>query len=261
MVLERFRLAGRGALVAGAGRGIGAACALALAEAGADVMVSSRTSPELDAVCERIAQMGRRAHPVVADLTDVDNLPNVVDTAVQRLGHIDILVNTVGGGTPRPFSELTAEAIFDSLRANAVVAFELTRLCVPHMLAVGSGSVVHISSTMGHVRDRGYTAYGTGKAAVEHLTRQLAIDLAPRIRVNAVAPGAIETDSLRSVLTDDIRATMTSLTPLQRIGDPTDIALAVLFLASDASSYVTGKILHVDGGQEASNLPLPIPDL
>jgi 7-alpha-hydroxysteroid dehydrogenase len=261
VILDRFRLDGRVAIVAGGGRGIGAASALALAEAGADLVVGSRTASELESVCSEVRQLGRKAEPVVGDLRDLATLPQLVETATRAFGRIDILVNTIAGGAPMPFTELSAESLSESLHSNAVIAFELTRLVAPHMLKVGKGAIVHTSSTMGHVRDRGYSSYGTGKAAVEHLTRMLAIDLAPRIRVNAVAPGAIETASLRSVLTDDMRSTMVGLTPLRRIGEPDDIAMAVLYLASDASSYVTGKILQVDGGQEASNLPLPIPDL
>jgi 7-alpha-hydroxysteroid dehydrogenase len=261
VTLERFRLDGRVAVVAGGGRGIGAACARTLAEAGADVVVGSRTPSQVEAVCGQIREMGRRSEAVVTDLTDLANLPRLIDMPAERFGRLDILVNTIGAGTPMPFTQLTPSALVDSLHGNAVVAFELTRLAVPHMLSVGKGAIVHTSSTMGHVRDRGYSAYGTGKAAVEHLTRQLAIDLAPRIRVNAVSPGAIETEALRGVLTEQMRSSLRSLTPLHRIGDPDDVALAVLYLVSDAADYVTGKVLHVDGGQEASNLPLPIPDL
>jgi 7-alpha-hydroxysteroid dehydrogenase len=129
------------------------------------------------------------------------------------------------------------------------------------MLAGEGGSIVNITSTMGRLADRGYAVYGTAKAALAHLTRLMAFDLAPRIRVNAVAPGAIATDALDTVLTDELRAAMIAATPLRRLGNPRDIAMAVLYLVSPAGSYLTGKILEVDGGIETPNLSLGLPDL
>ena len=133
---------------------------------------------------------------------------------------------------------------------------------MPYLLASGNGSVVNITSAMGRFRDRGYVAYGTAKAALAHMTRLLAVDCAPKVRVNGVAPGSIATSALEIVLTEQtLHDEMVSKTPLRRLGVSEDIALAVLYLASDAASYVTGKILEVDGGIEASNLDMHLPDL
>jgi 7-alpha-hydroxysteroid dehydrogenase len=130
------------------------------------------------------------------------------------------------------------------------------------MLEQGSGSIVNISSAIGRLRDRGFVAYGTAKAALTHMTRLMAADLAPKIRVNAIAVGSIATSALETVLTDDaIRTEMVTGTPLKRLGEADDIALCVLYLASPAASFVTGKLFEVDGGLEEANLALNLPDL
>jgi 7-alpha-hydroxysteroid dehydrogenase len=130
------------------------------------------------------------------------------------------------------------------------------------MLARDGGSIVNISSAMGRMTDRGYAAYGTAKGALSHMTRLMASDLAPRIRVNAIAVGSVATSALEIVLTnDDLRNEMVAKTPLRRLGETDDIALAALYLASPAGSFVTGKILEVDGGIEYPNLALNLPDL
>jgi 7-alpha-hydroxysteroid dehydrogenase len=143
-----------------------------------------------------------------------------------------------------------------------VTAHTLTRAAVPRMLEGGGGAVVNISSTMGRVSGRGYLAYGTAKAALSHYTRLAARDLAPRVRVNAIAVGSVATSALEIVLTDDAtRTEMEQTTPLRRIGDPDDIAATVLYLASPAGAYVTGKVIEADGGLDQPNLDLDLPDL
>jgi 7-alpha-hydroxysteroid dehydrogenase len=262
VLLDLFRLEGRVAIVTGASRGIGAATALGLAGCGADVVVSARDPETLGSLVKQVeTETGRRAIAVPADLNDLDNLPALVDAATSELGRVDILVNNVGGTTPRPFMDTSAGYLERAFHWNVTVGFQLTKLCVPHMLAVGGGSVVNISSAIGHLADRGFVGYGTAKGALDHLTRQLAVDLAPKIRVNVVAPGSIETDALASVLNDEMRSTMVSMTPLKRLGRVEDIAAAVLYLASDAGAFVTGKVIQVDGGLNAPNLPLGLPDL
>ena len=150
--------------------------------------------------------------------------------------------------------------------ADVVVAHSLTQAAVPHLLAAvadgGTGAVVSITSAVGGAAGRGYLAYGTAKAALAHYTRLAAADLAPRIRVNAIAVGAVATSALDIVLTDDtLRAQMERATPLGRIGDPADVAATVVFLVSPAGGYLTGKIIEVDGGIDRPNLDLGIPDL
>src|SRR5207344_2256367 len=137
-----------------------------------------------------------------------------------------------------------------------------TKTALPHLLAGGNGSVVKITSAMGRFRDRGFVAYGTAKAALAHMTRLLAADLAPKVRVNAIGVGSTATSALEVVLDDPAtHDEMVRRTPLRRLGDPNDIALAALYLASPAASWITGKVLDVDGGLEEANLELGLPDL
>jgi 7-alpha-hydroxysteroid dehydrogenase len=261
-LLDRFRLGGRVAVVTGAGRGIGAACALALAEAGADVALAARTREQLEAVAERARGLGRRALVVPCDVSDTANLESLVEATIRDLGRIDVVINNAGGSMPRPFLD-TSEAMLErAFHFNVTTAFALSKLAVPHMLQRDGGSIVNISSAMGRLRDRGYVAYGTAKAALSHMTRLMASDLAPRVRVNAIAVGSVATSALEVVLENEkLRDEMVERTPLRRLGEPDDIGLATLYLASPAGSFVTGKVLEVDGGIEYPNLDLRLPDL
>jgi 7-alpha-hydroxysteroid dehydrogenase len=262
VLLDLFRMEGKVAIVTGASRGIGAASARALAECGCDLVVSARSTDVLDGFSESVrSSTGRRVEAVAADLNDLDNLTALVESARNSFGRVDVVVNNVGGTMPRPFLDTSARYLESAFHWNVTTAFQLTKACVPLMLEGGGGSVINISSAVGHLSDRGYVGYGTAKAALDHLTELMATDLAPRIRVNAVAPGSIETDALGSVLNDEMRATMTSLTPLQRLGRVDDIAAAVVYLASEAGSFLTGKVIEVDGGLRVPNLPLGLPDL
>ncbi|HEY3832874.1 MAG TPA: SDR family oxidoreductase [Acidimicrobiia bacterium] len=262
MVMERFKLDGKVAIVTGAGRGIGAASALALAEAGADVVLASRTKEQLDTVAEQVRAHGRRAVVAPTDVNENEAVEALVATAVGELGGLDIVVNNAGGTAPRPFLATSAGYVERSFHFNVTTAFVLTKAAVPAMLERGGGSVVNISSAIGRLRDRGFIAYGTAKAALSHMTRLMAADLAPKVRVNGIAVGSVATSALETVLTDDaIRTEMVTKTPLQRLGEPDDIALGVLYLASPAASFVTGKIFEIDGGLEEANLALNLPDV
>jgi 7-alpha-hydroxysteroid dehydrogenase len=187
--------------------------------------------------------------------------------AISAFGRLDIVVNNVGGALPRPFLATKPRHLADAFQFNVAVAHALTQAAVPHLLGDGgagglTAAVINISSAMGRVAGRGYLAYGTAKAALAHYTRLAAADLAPRIRVNAIAVGAAATSALDIVLGDDaLRREMEQATPLGRIADPEDVAAVVLFLAAPASGYVTGKILEVDGGIDWPNLDLGLPDL
>jgi 7-alpha-hydroxysteroid dehydrogenase len=261
VVLERFRVDGLVAVVTGAGRGIGAASALALAEAGADVVLSARTEDQLQGVAKQIADLGQRALVVPADLADLDAVAGLADRAVEVFGRLDIVVNNVGGSMPREFKKTSPRFLEEAFHFNVSTAHALTRSALPHLL-VNGGSVISISSVMGRLPGRGYVAYGTAKAALSHWTRLTAIDLSPRVRVNAIAVGSIATSALDIVVNDDsLREAMEQATPMRRIGEPDDIAATVLFLASDAGGYVTGKIFEVDGGLEQPSLDMGLPDL
>jgi 7-alpha-hydroxysteroid dehydrogenase len=267
MILDRFRLTDRAAIVTGAGRGIGAASAVALAEAGADVLIAARTESQLTYVAKQIETAGRRAVVVPADLSDLDAVTGLAAAAHEAFGRLDVVVNNVGGAMPREFTRTAPRHMTDAFHFNVVTAHALTRAAAPLILegvAPGgsTGSIVNISSVMGRVSGRGYAAYGTAKAALSHYTRLAARDLAPRIRVNAIEVGSVATSALEIVLTDDsTRTAMEASTPLRRIGDTDDIAAAVLFLASDAGAYLTGKVIGADGGLDQPNLDLGFPDL
>ena len=262
MILDRFRLTDRVAVVTGAGRGIGAASAVGLAEAGADVVISARTESQLAEVAGRIESAGRKAVVVPADLNDLDAVSALAEAARDAFGRLDVVVNNVGGTMPGAFLDTSPKALEGAFHFNVATAHALTRAAVPVMLEHDGGAVVNITSAMSRTQGRGFVAYGTAKAAMAHYTRLAATDLAPRIRVNAIAVGSVATSALEIVLTDDgLRTTMERATPLQRIGDPEDIAAAVVYLCSPAGSYVTGKVLEVDGGIDHPNLDLGLPDL
>ena len=262
MILDRFRLDDQVAVVTGAGRGIGAATAVALAQAGADVVISARTEDQLAAVAAEIEAAGRRAHVVPADLSDLDAVAALAPAAQDAFGRLDIVVNNVGGSMPRPFLDMSPRRLVEAFSWNVATAHALTRAAAPLMLESGGGSVVSMSSMMGRSAARGFVAYGTAKGALSHWTRLAAQDLAPRIRVNAIAVGSVATSALEVVLTDDtLRTTMEDTTPLGRIGEPADIAAAVVYLSSAAGAYVTGKVVEVDGGLLMPNLDLGLPDL
>lgn len=263
MILDRFRLDDRAAIVTGAGRGLGAAMALAFAEAGADVLIAARTEAQLEEVAEQIRGAGRRALIVVADLAHPEDTAALAARAAEEFGSLDIVVNNVGGTMPGALLDTTAKQMRDAFTFNVATAHALTVAAAPLMLEhSGGGSIINVTSTMGRVSGRGFAAYGTAKAALAHYTRLSALDLAPRIRVNAIAPGSILTSALDIVASnDELRTPMEQATPLRRLGDPLDIAAAAVYLASPAGGYLTGKTLEVDGGITYPNLELPIPDL
>ncbi len=260
--MELFRLDGRVAVVTAASRGIGAAIAEAFAEAGADVAISARTEDDLVVVAERIQAHGVRALVHPADLSSRHAMRTYVDAVVAEFGRIDIVVNNAGGSFPAAFLDTSERAFTKALEWNVTTAFNLTQLAAPHLLVQDTSSVINISSATGLYPERGFLGYGTAKAAMIAMTSNLAHDLSPRVRVNAIAPGAIDTPALALVTGDEgLTQTLIDNTPMRRIGTVADIAAAALYLASDASSYVTGRVLAVDGGIETPNLPLGMPDL
>ncbi|MFD6162082.1 SDR family oxidoreductase [Nocardia sp. NPDC060256] len=263
MILDRFRIDGQVAIVTGAGRGLGAAIAVAFAEAGADVVIAARTKSQLDEVAERVTALGRQAHVVPADLSDIEATGALAEAAVQRFGRLDIVVNNVGGAMPCPLLDTTPQALVDAFNFNVTNAHALVRAAVPRILeTAGGGSILNITSTMGRLPGRAFAAYGTAKAALAHYTKLAALDLNPRIRVNAIAPGSILTSALEIVASNDaMRTQLETKTPLHRIGEPEDIAAAALYLVSPAGKYLTGKVLEPDGGLITPNLDIPIQDL
>jgi 7-alpha-hydroxysteroid dehydrogenase len=218
-------------------------------------VLAARTPDQIEAVAERVRGLGRRALAVPCDVNEREQLENVVSQAMDVFGRIDVLVNNAGGSPPKPALR-TSEKMFEAaLRFNVTTAFLLSRLAIPHMQSGGGGAIVNISSGAGRMPQANFVAYGTAKAALSFMTRQLAAEFAPEVRVNAVAVGATATSSLLPFLNDETRGAMEALTPMRRLGTVEDIAIAVLYLASPASSWVTGKIFEVDGGTESTNWP------
>jgi NAD(P)-dependent dehydrogenase (short-subunit alcohol dehydrogenase family) len=249
-VKPSFSLDGSRALVTGAGRGIGEACALALAAAGADVVLASRSSDELEAVAERARSLGREAVVSACDVTDAAS----VSACVEAAGPLDVLVNGAGTNIPEPFVEVSESHLDAILSVNVKGTFLVTQAMVRSLLArAAPGSLINISSQMGHIGDAHRTAYCASKHAVEGLTKALAVELAPhRIRVNSVAPTYVETPLTRPFFEDpEFRERTLERIPLGRIGQVEDVVGAVVYLASPASSLVTGTSLLVDGGYTA----------
>ena len=263
MILERFKLTDRVAIVTGAGKGIGRGIAIALAEAGAHVVCAARTQADLDATAAEVRARGRRALAVVCDVTKSESLERLVSLTLAEFERIDVLVNNAGGTGPRPALD-TSERFFEAaLRFNVTSAFLLSRLCIPKMIeTAGGGAIVNISSRSSDMVQTGFVAYGAAKAALNMLTRNLAAEVAPKVRVNAISVGGVDTQSLAMVLSNDaLKLQFEANTPMARAGTPEDIAAAALFLASPASSWVTGKIFQIDGGTEAPAIRVPTPKL
>jgi 7-alpha-hydroxysteroid dehydrogenase len=257
MILDRFRLTDRAAIVTGAGRGIGAATAVALAEAGADVVIAARTEAQLLEVAKKIEAVGRKAVVVPADLNDLDIMVQLVDKATDAFGRLDIIVNNHGGWMPRPLLDVSPGHLERAFRYNVSSAHALVRAAVPAMMGGDGGAVVNISSMAGRVAPRGFTAYATAKAALSHYTRLAAAELAPRIRVNAIAVGTIATSAVDIVVQDAAMLAFIEETSLVgRIGQPEDIAACVVYLSSPAGDFVTGKIFEIDGGAERPQVDL-----
>ncbi|HVC67162.1 MAG TPA: glucose 1-dehydrogenase [Acidimicrobiales bacterium] len=263
MILDRFGIGGRVAVVTGAGLGIGRGIALGLAEAGADVVLAARTEADLDEVAERVRAIGRRALVVPTDVTDWAQCEELVDRAADEFGRLDILVNNAGGAMPRAAMDTSEGFMARTFAFNVTAPLTLTKLAARRMVdSVGTGAVVNISSRSASMTQPMFVAYGAAKAALDRLTRNIASELAPRVRVNALDVGGVATRSLEIVLTDDdLRRQFLEGTPMGRPGEPEDIACAVLFLASDAASWVTGKVFEIDGGTEAPAILVPAPPL
>jgi 7-alpha-hydroxysteroid dehydrogenase len=254
-VLDLFSLKGQTAVVTGGGKGIGRGIALALAEAGADVAVAARSRADIDAVADDIRSLGRRSAAYVVDVTVPEEVEALADAAATEFGRLSIWVNNAGGlpdATPRYLTRTPVDRWDAQMNLNLRAVWSGAVAAARHMRANG-GAIISTSSRAafgGHVKNGPYAA---AKAAVNSLTQTLAIELAPAIRVNAIAPGPIRTqnfdESIRLPDEEKAEAFRQSLRlPLERFGTPTDIGAAAVFLASPAASWITGQCLYVTGG-------------
>lgn len=259
-ILDSFKLDGEVAVVTGAGKGIGRAIAIALAEAGADVALASRTQSDLDSVASEIEALGRRALPLATDATDMAALQNLADQTVAKLGKLSIWVNNAGGipdGSPRYLTRTTEEQFDAQIDLNLKAVWMGATIAAKAMGDAGNeggGAIINISSRAAFGPQIKNGPYGASKAAVNSLTSTLSVELAPKIRVNAVAPGPVLTENFyesMGIETDEQRDNLLKMIgiPLGRFGKPEEIAAAVVYMSSPAAAWVTGECLYVTGGR------------
>jgi NAD(P)-dependent dehydrogenase (short-subunit alcohol dehydrogenase family) len=253
------RIDGKTAIVTGAGNGIGRAIAMAFAAAGAKVVVSDVLSDDGERTVREISESGGTAYFVAADVSDVEQVENLISASVTRFGGLDILANNAGiGGGKLRLHEIEPDDFDRVINVNLRGTFLCSKYAIPHFLAQGDGRIVNTASTYGLIAAPNAAAYCASKAAIINLTRQMAVDYGPDgIRVNAICPGYIDTGLGRraSQLSPDafaaataIREKAAGMQPLGRQGQPTEVGEVALFLASDAASFMTGSIVTVDGG-------------
>src|SRR5688572_10229706 len=259
MILDRFKLTDKVAIVTGAGRGIGRGIALGFAEARAHVAVAARSQAQIDDTAAEVRKRGRRALAVTCDVMQRAQLEALVQQTLAEFGRVDLLVNNAGGWPPQDALRTSEKSFEEAYRFNVTSAFVLTKLVVPHMLSTaGGGAVVNISSRAGGLVQGGFAAYGTAKAALSFMTRILGAEFAPKVRVNAIAVGAVDTSALEIVMTnEELRREFERNTPMGRIGRVEDVAACAVYLASPAADWVTGKVFEVDGGSEIPAFKFP----
>jgi len=255
MLAERFRLDGKVAIITGSGKGIGQGIGLMFAEAGAKVVFTARTESDVRANAEMARAFGVPALAVPCDVKDDGQLQTLVARTVEAFGRIDIVVNNAGGAVPNQIPRTSRKRFNEAFDFNVTSALMAVRYSLPH-LQESKGCVINICSAVGRIVQPNFSVYGTVKAALIHMTRLMASDLAPDVRVNGIAPGSILTDALKGLLDEPSLQKMCDRTPMKKLGEVDDIALAAVYLASPAAKWVTGKILEVDGGTETTNMPM-----
>jgi len=250
VVLAMFSLAGKVAIVTGGGRGIGRAIALGLAQAGADVVVAARTAVEIEDTAAKIRGEGRKAVAIPTDVRNVEQVANMRDKTLDLFGRVDILVNNAGSTFYAPALKMSANAWEAIIRENLNSVFFCSRLVGEVMVRQKSGNIINISSVVGLGPFPGGAHYAAAKAGIISLTKTLAVEWAPyNVRVNAIAPGFIVTEGSDIVAQErpGRREAQLRRIPLGRLGKPEDIVGVTIFLASNASAYVTGETIVVDG--------------
>lgn len=250
---ERF--AGRIAIVTGGGDGIGAATAMRLMQEGATVMVVDKDEANAHAVCKRIVAAGGKAAACRADIRVAKDIAAMLALTAKTFGPASILINNAGVGAQKHFLETPPEMLDEMLDVNVKGTFLCAQAAAREMVKLGGGAIVNVSSHSGLLGSRGRAAYAASKGGIIAMTRVMAVDLSEHgIRVNAVAPGPINTPRIRASHNEERHAAWLKAVPLARIGDPEEVAAVAAFLASDDASYVTGQTIAVDGGFSAAGL-------
>jgi 7-alpha-hydroxysteroid dehydrogenase len=262
MILDEFRLTDQVAIVTGSGHGIGRAIALAFADAGANVVCCSRTQADIDETARLVRERGRECLAQTCDVLETKQLEKLVEGTMTRFGRINVLVNNAGGAIPRPALKISERAFEKVVRFNLTSPFLLTRMVVPHIVkTAGTGAIVNVSSGASVMQLGGMAHYAAAKAGLNQLSRILAVEFAPRVRVNAIIVGQIDTPGASSVLSDELKVLAASKIPMKTLGRDTDIATCALYLASPAGGWVTGQTVTVNGGSDGPPLEFPLPSL
>ncbi|MBW1806410.1 MAG: 3-oxoacyl-ACP reductase FabG, partial [Deltaproteobacteria bacterium] len=244
-----INLDGKVAVVTGAGRGIGRAVAIALADAGADLVLASRTASQLAETADEIRSKGRRSLPIPTDVTQKEAVEKLMAGAVEQLGGLHILVNNAATMVPVPLMEHTEEDWDRVMAVNLKSVFLCTQAAGRYMLEQRYGKIINIASTGGVIAGPGNASYHASKAGVIHFTRAAAIEwIKYNINVNAIGPGTVDTELVDQFIQKGTRETMLKGVPIKRIAGPDEIANLVVFLASDLSSYMVGEHVVIDGG-------------
>jgi len=252
--MVKIDFTGRVAIVTGGSQGIGEAIAITLADHGADVVIASRTAEKVAAMCDRIRGLGRRALGVPSDVGRLSDLRNLVDRTMAEFGRIDILVNNAGGTAPgarQTLLNVTEDGFQETFDMNVKSVMFLSQMVAPIMKAQGRGSIVHVSSIAGRHNElsrTGFAVYGAAKAAVDVLTRSMAAEWGPEIRVNAILPGMIDSGRATASRSPERIAARMATVALHRMGTSDEMANVVAFLCSDAAGYVSGACVDADGG-------------
>lgn len=248
---EALEFAGRSAIVTGGSRGIGKAVALLLAERGASLVIVGRGAEALADVAHVLGDMGARVETVAGDVADPATARQAVERAESAFGGLDVLANIAGIFPTALLGDTSDEMFQETIAANLSGTFAMCRAAIPGMRARGRGAIVNMSSTAARLPTPGLSVYGASKAGVEAFTRAIAVEAGPEVRVNAVSAGPTLTETVAELMKVDRTGaveTVTRALPLQRIAETREIAEAVLFLASDRASFVTGQVLHANGG-------------